>query len=86
MGLDMSFKMFIFIMPFASLASSVPFTIGGLGIRENVLVYSIKNFGTGQGDATLFSLIVLAIILFNAIIGGAAYLIKNIFYRPKGII
>ena len=86
MGLDMKFKIFVFVMPFASLAATVPITIGGLGIRENALVYSMKNFGIGEGDAALFSLIVLAIILFNAIIGGMTYLVKNIFYRSKGII
>ena len=82
----MEYQMMVFTLPFVSLASSVPITIGGMGIRENALVFAIENFGISRADATLFSFIVLSIILFNALIGGLAYLLKNIFYRSKGII
>lgn len=57
-----------------------------MGIRENALVYALENFGVGRADATLFSFIVLSIILFNALAGGLIYLFKNVFYRSRGLI
>ncbi|MCD4670442.1 MAG: flippase-like domain-containing protein [Actinomycetia bacterium] len=86
LGLELKFHVFIFIIPFIVLASSVPVTIGGIGIRENALVFAITSFGIAQSQATLFSLIVLAIILIIGMMGGIIYLIKNIFYRSKGFI
>jgi glycosyltransferase 2 family protein len=86
LDLELKFYVFIFIIPFVSLASSVPITIGGIGIRENALVFAITSFGIAQGQATLFSLIILAIILILGMIGGVIYLIKSIFYKSKSFI
>ncbi len=86
LGLELKFYIFIFIIPFVSLISSVPITIGGIGIRENALVFAITSFGVALGQATLFSIILLAIILIIGMLGGIVYLIKNIFYRSKSFI
>ena len=86
LGLELKFYMFIFVLPFIALASSIPITIGGIGIRENALVFIITSFGIAQGQAILFSFIVLAIILIIGMIGGIIYLIKNIFYKSKSFI
>ena len=86
LGIGIEFYLFIFVLPFIALASSVPITIGGIGIRENALVFIIVSFGIARGQAALFSLIVLAIILIIGMIGGITYLIKNIFYRSRSII
>ncbi len=86
LGLELRFYVFIFIIPFVSLVSSVPITIGGIGIRENALVFAITSFGVALGQATLFSIILLAIILIIGMIGGIIYLFKNILYRSKSFI
>ena len=86
LGLQIKYQMLLFAQPFTMLASSVPITIGGMGIRENALVYALENFGVGRAYATLFSFIVLSIILFNALAGGLIYLFKNVFYKSKGLI
>ncbi len=86
LGLELKFHIFIFVIPFVALASSVPITIGGIGIRENALVFAIASFGISQGRAILFSLMLLAIILIIGMMGGIIYLFKNILHRSKGII
>ncbi|TET49957.1 MAG: flippase-like domain-containing protein [Actinomycetota bacterium] len=86
LGLELRFYVFIFIIPFISLVSSVPVTIGGIGIRENALVFAVTSFGIVQSQATLFSFILLAIILIMGMIGGIIYLFKNIFYKSKSFI
>ncbi len=86
MGMNISYRMMLFTFPFASVVTSLPISIGGLGIRENATVFILEIFGASRADATLFSFIVLSIILFNALLGGLVYVLKSIFYRSKSII
>ncbi|MCJ7472682.1 MAG: flippase-like domain-containing protein, partial [Actinobacteria bacterium] len=85
-GINISYSMMVFTLPFASIVTSLPIALGGIGIRENATVFILESFGASTADATLFSFIVLSIILFNALIGGLVYILKNIFYKSKGII
>jgi len=84
LGLDLKFYMFIFAVPFTSLVASIPISIGGIGIRENAMVFAAMSFGVVESQATLFSFIILFIILFNGLLGGIVYLFKNIFYKSMG--
>ena len=86
LGLKMKYQMLLFTQPFTALASGVPIAIGGMGIRENALAFAIESFGVSRADATLFSLIMLSIILLNALVGGLIYLFKNVLYKSKGAI
>jgi glycosyltransferase 2 family protein len=85
-GMNITYGMMVFTLPFASIVTSLPIAIGGMGIRENATVFVLESFGASRVDATLFSFIVLSIILFNALIGGLVYILKNIFYKSKSII
>ena len=86
MGMKITYSMMMFTLPFAQIVTSIPISIGGIGIRENATVFVLESFGASTGDATLFSFIVLSIILLNALIGGLVYILKNIFYKSKGVI
>jgi len=86
LGLNLKFYMFIFVVPFTSLVASIPISIGGIGIRENAMVFAVMSFGVVESQATLFSFIILFIILFNGLLGGIVYLFKNVFYKSRGII
>jgi uncharacterized protein (TIRG00374 family) len=86
MGMGLQYRMMVFTLPFVQIASSVPIAIGGMGIRENAAVFVLESFGAARSDATLFSFIILSIFLFNALLGGLVYVIKNIFYKSKGFI
>ena len=85
-GMGLSYRVMVFTLPFAQVASSAPIAIGGMGLRENAAAFALESFGASTGDATLLSFIVLSIILFNALIGGLVYVIKNIFYKSKSFI
>ena len=86
LGLNLKFSMFFFVVPFASLASGIPISIGGIGIRENALVFIIKSFGIAESQAVLFSFMILFIILFNSLLGALVYLFKSVFYKSRSII
>lgn len=85
-GMGLTYRMMVFTLPFVQVASSVPVAIGGMGIRENATVFALESFGAARGEATLFSFIVLSIVLFNALLGGLVYVAKNIFYKSKSFI
>lgn len=86
MGLGLRYRTMVFTLPFAQIASSAPIAIGGIGLRENAATFALESFGVSTSNATLFSFIILSIILLNAIIGGLVYVVKNIFYKSKGVI
>ena len=85
-GMGLQYRMMVFTLPFVQVASSLPIAIGGMGVRENAAVFALESFGAARSDATLFSFIILSIFLFNALLGGLTYVIKNIFYKSKSIV
>jgi glycosyltransferase 2 family protein len=85
-NLDLPFFAFFFLIPVILLISNVPVSIGGIGIRENSFVMLLKNFNVPENIGTLYALVSLFIIIFNALLGGIIYLIKNIFYKSKGVL
>jgi len=86
LGLDISFMTLAFMVPVIFVLIGIPVSIGGLGVRENLIVFLLLSFGVANEKAVAFSLIVLFVHIFNAAIGGIVYLIRNIFYRSKGFI
>ncbi len=86
LGMGLTYRMMVFTLPFVQLASSVPIAIGGMGLRENAAVFALESFGASRSDATLFSFIVLALTLLNALLGGLVYILKNLFYKSRGIL
>jgi glycosyltransferase 2 family protein len=69
---------FFFMVPFISIVSSIPLTIGGLGLRENAIVFLMNEFGVSNDLSFLYSISVLIIILINGLLGGIVYLVKSI--------
>lgn len=84
--LNLSFFSFFFIIPVITLVTNIPISIGGIGVRENTLVFILKKLGVAADKALYFSLIILFIIILNALLGGLVYFFKNIFYKSKGIV
>lgn len=82
-GLGLRFISFLFILPFSAMVANLPISIGGLGVRENTLVFILSLIGISESKAATFSFLVLFIVLFNALVGGLVYLFKNIFFSAR---
>ena len=67
---------FIFLFLCSSIASVLPFTIGGLGIREIVFLQGSQYFGLSQETAVVISLLFYLITLVTSAIG-AVYIFKD---------
>ncbi|MCL4384995.1 MAG: flippase-like domain-containing protein [Cyanobacteria bacterium] len=86
LGLNLNFISFMFIVPVIFVFTAIPISIGGLGVRENTIVFMLTRFGISGSDAVAFSLFILFVFILNAIAGGVIYLFKNIFFRLRTII
>jgi hypothetical protein len=80
-GSYLNFFYFLFILPISSAIANIPVSIGGIGLRENTLMFMLVLMGIPKEIAFVFSILILFIILFNALIGGLVYLFRNIFFR-----
>lgn len=81
--ISVSFLSYLFIIPVTWTISNIPITVGGIGIRENTLVLLLKEFGISSASALTFSLIVLIINIFIAVLGGFIYIVRNATYKHK---
>ena len=72
---------FCAIMPIINTLSSLPISVGGVGVREGLFQTLLNTLcDVKKGDAVVISLLGFAMVLFWAICGG----IINLFYRPLG--
>lgn len=75
-GLELSFALAAVSTPIVVLATLIPVSVGGLGIREGGFVILLGQAGVDAAEATLASLLSATTILFaSAIVAGATYLI-----------
>lgn len=69
LGLDLSQHAYIFLFLLSSIASVLPLTIGGLGIRELVFLEGAIYFGITESNAVLISLVFYLITLVCSLPG-----------------
>jgi uncharacterized membrane protein YbhN (UPF0104 family) len=73
-GLKIPAVYFFMFMPLINVASSVPVSIAGLGIREAGFVILFSKAGLTQAEALSLSLLVFTTICLTNLIGGIEYL------------
>ncbi len=61
----------LWINALAYLAILLPLSIAGLGLREAAVVFAVAPLGIGTPDAVALALLMLAMTLVNALVGGA---------------
>ena len=86
LGLEMTPFDFFFIVPIIFVVTGIPISIGGLGVRENILVLLLTSLGIANEKALVFSFLILVVYIFKALVGGLVYLVKSIFFKTKGFV
>lgn len=76
LGINLNLTAFIFIVPVVTIIAMVPISIGGIGIRENTLVFIMTAMGVGSEQAALCALLIFLMLIFIGIIGGIIYSIR----------
>ncbi len=76
LGIELGLTAFIFIVPIVALIAMLPISIGGIGLRENSLVFIMTALGAARSPSALTSLILFAMLILIGIIGGLVYVIR----------
>jgi uncharacterized membrane protein YbhN (UPF0104 family) len=75
LGVDLAFALAATCAAIVIVATLIPVSIGGLGIREGGFVLLLAEVGIDAADATLISLLSAAVVLVaSAAVAGASYL------------
>ncbi len=79
--LKLSFIVFFAVIPLVYLATLLPISLGGLGIREGTLVFLLAQYGAEASDAAMLSFLVYLSYVLAGITGGIIQLVETIFFN-----
>lgn len=65
---------FLFIMPIVYVATMLPISVGGIGVREGILTFFLVKVGVTPSDAVLLALAIYLNRVFVGLIGGVLQL------------
>jgi len=80
-GLAVPLPVFFAIIPLVYLATVLPISLGGLGVREGTLVFLLSKFGVATSDAVTLSFLIYLNRVVVGGIGGLMQLIRTISSR-----
>jgi uncharacterized protein (TIRG00374 family) len=72
-GVGVSFNLFLIFIPIVNLATAIPLTINGVGVRESVYYLLFSQVGVPVESAVTLSLLNLVIMMMAALPGGIVY-------------
>lgn len=72
-GISVSFNLFLIFIPIVNLATAIPLTINGVGVRESVYYLLFSQVGVPVESAVTLSLLNLVIMMIAALPGGIVY-------------
>jgi uncharacterized protein (TIRG00374 family) len=83
-GVELSFALAAVSTPMVVLATLIPISVGGLGIREGGFVILLGQAGIDAADATVVSLLsATTILIASAAVAGATYLFGSAATEPE---
>ena len=80
-GLRVGLIHYVAFQPTAAIIASLPISIGGLGVRENVLVELFGSVGVEEGAALAMSLLGYVAGIVASLLGGVAFVVRRVERR-----
>ena len=77
LDLDLPFYSFFFTIPVYTLISTLPISINGIGVRENLFIFFFGLFAIPKTEALAFSWLLYGILLIQGLLGGAVYALRR---------
>ena len=77
-GLHVGAIYFVAFQPVAAIVAALPISVGGLGVRENVLVELFSSVGGEPSAALAMSLLGYAAGIVASLLGGIAFVIRRV--------
>lgn len=77
LGIHIPFKWFIALIPCVTIISTIPVTLGGLGIREGAYMGIFSSIGISPVNSLSISLLLFTVLFTLNIAGGITYIIRG---------
>jgi len=74
LGLELPFAAFLLVMPIVYLATALPISLGGLGVREGTVAFLLSQFGVPRSSAILLAFLIYLVRVAIAVLGGLVQL------------
>ena len=82
LGLSLSFVTLGWVRSVVLIVTALPISVGGLGVREGVLLLLLRPYGVADHDALAFSLLVFAVTMVGAgLLGGVFEAVR--WFAPR---
>ncbi|MDB4534161.1 flippase-like domain-containing protein [Vicingaceae bacterium] len=82
-NIDLPFAFFLVAIPIVYLGTVLPISLGGLGVREGILLVILMRVGELSSDAIILSSLLYLNRVFVAAIGGIAQFANGIYVIKK---
>lgn len=81
--IDVPISFYLFVVPLVYLSTVLPISLGGVGVREGVLVWLFAMIGTPASDAVLLAFLVYLNRIVVAVLGGCVHF-TMVFVKGRG--
>jgi hypothetical protein len=75
--LDVPFYSYFITIPVITLITTLPISINGIGVRENLFIFFFAMFSVPKTEAFAYSLLLYGILLIQGLIGGLVYALRR---------
>lgn len=84
LGADLAFPLVASVVLLATLATLVPLSVNGIGLREGVYVLLLTRAGVSESVSISLSVISLALLVAIGLLGGAVLVVRGVSLRGVG--
>ena len=81
--LDVPVVFFFILIPLIAIATMIPVSLNGLGIREGAFVFFLAQVGVPEAQALALALVWLAVLIASSLIGGLVWLVTPVPPKPN---
>lgn len=78
LGLDIPVVFYFILIPLVAVATMIPISLNGLGVREGAFVFFLAQVGVPEAHALSLALIWLAVLVASSLIGGLVWIVTPV--------
>ncbi|NJR57491.1 MAG: flippase-like domain-containing protein [Cyanobacteria bacterium CRU_2_1] len=75
--LSVPFYSFFITIPVYTLITTLPISINGIGVRENLFIFFFSLFGVPRVESLAYSWLLYAILIIQGLLGGVVYALRR---------
>ncbi|MFZ5863856.1 MAG: lysylphosphatidylglycerol synthase transmembrane domain-containing protein [Nitrospirota bacterium] len=83
LGLDMPIAFYFILIPLIAVATMIPVSLNGLGVREGAFVFFMAQVGVPEAQALSLALLWLVVLIASSAIGGLVWLVTPVPKKPN---